>query len=178
MKVGVLLPKSTTIPLIAHDFMGGLESYVDVHKIKDQFQFTSESIGFGTVSKTNIQAATGTGSLVVTANQPGNEDYNPAVPVSDTLQVFNSGSFIEGIGVFPNPAHGTLYIRMSQDYLITSYSMFDLSGRRVLGQETVTNGSLTLQVDIGNLMQGMYILKVVAIRNHEVVFPAFKIVVQ
>jgi branched-chain amino acid transport system substrate-binding protein len=57
MNVGVLLPKSTTIPLIAHDFMGGLESFADFHQIKDQLQFFKENIGFGIESKTNIQAA-------------------------------------------------------------------------------------------------------------------------
>jgi hypothetical protein len=57
MNVGVLLPKSTTIPLIAHDFMGGLESFADFHQIKDQINFKKENIGFGVEPKTNIQAA-------------------------------------------------------------------------------------------------------------------------
>lgn len=57
MNVGVLLPKSTTIPLIAHDFMGGLESFAEVHQINDQLNFKKENIGFGIESKTVLHAA-------------------------------------------------------------------------------------------------------------------------
>lgn len=121
---------------------------------------------------------TGSGTLVITANQPGNADYNPAPPVSDTLQIFSNAGFVSGIGVFPNPAHGTLHIRMSQDYQITKVIFFDLRGRVVLGQDNFEAAPMDIQLNIGSLMPGIYLLRVVAIRDHSLVYPVFKIEVQ
>ena len=121
---------------------------------------------------------TAVGTVIVTASQPGNIDYNAALPVSDTLQLFNGSSFKSHIGVFPNPAHGTMHIRFSSDYVITKLIMFDVRGRIVLGVDQVAGGNDDIPVNVSSLMPGIYILRVVCLRNNEVVFPVFKIEIQ
>ena len=48
MKIGLLLPGSSTHPLIPHNFMGGLNAALAAHQQADQFEFFTAFIGFGT----------------------------------------------------------------------------------------------------------------------------------
>jgi hypothetical protein len=120
---------------------------------------------------------TGTGTVTITATQPGNNNYNPANSVSDTVLILNGGAFHSGIGVFPNPAHGTLHIRYSDDYLITKIAVFDERGRNVLRVDQVAGGNNDIQLNISSLQTGLYMVQVICIRNNEVVFPVFKVMV-
>jgi len=121
---------------------------------------------------------TGTGMVTITATQPGNDDYNAAAPVSYTVEVFNGAAYQSHIGVFPNPAHGTLYIRFSQDYLITKYILFGINGQIVKGMNTVTASTNVLPVDVSDLAPGYYLLRVVCIRSGSISFPVFKVLIQ
>jgi hypothetical protein len=120
---------------------------------------------------------TGAGTLTVTANQAGDNDYNAAPPVSYTITLFNGAGYVSHIGVFPNPAHGTLHIRFSSDYLITKYIIFAMNGQVVRGETDVTNNNNDLQVNIADLSPGYYLVRVVCIRNNELVYPVFKVMV-
>ena len=121
---------------------------------------------------------TGTGTVTITATQPGNDDYNAAAPVSYTITVYNGGAFHSGIGVFPNPAHGTLYIHFDQNYIITKYILFGMNGQIVKGQENVTNNANVIPVDVSDLAPGYYLLRVVCITNNAVEYPVFKVLIQ
>ncbi|TDW97400.1 putative Ig domain-containing protein [Dinghuibacter silviterrae] len=120
---------------------------------------------------------TGSGTVTVTATQDGDNDYNAATPVSYTITIYSGAGFQSHIGIFPNPAHGTLHIRFSSDYLITKYIMFSINGAVVRGETDVTNNSNDIPVDISNLSPGYYLVRVVCIRNNELVYPVFKILV-
>lgn len=48
MKIGLLLPGSSTHPLLPHNFMGGLNAAISAHGLKDQFELFTAFIGFGT----------------------------------------------------------------------------------------------------------------------------------
>jgi hypothetical protein len=120
----------------------------------------------------------GTGNVTVTANQAGNSDYLAATPVSIGIQVFNGKGFVQGVGVFPNPCHGTCYVRLSEGSIITKLAMFDLSGRLVLGMDQFGSSANMIPLDVSRLLPGMYILRVVCIRDHQVVFPEFKVIIQ
>ncbi|TDX01980.1 MBG domain-containing protein [Dinghuibacter silviterrae] len=120
----------------------------------------------------------GSGNVTITANQAGNNDYLPAPPVSIGLQVFDGKGFVQGVGVFPNPCHGTAYIRLSEGSIITKLAMFDLSGRLVLGMDQFGSSTNMIPLDVSHLLPGIYILRVVCVRDHQVVFPVFKVNVQ
>ncbi|WP_316805394.1 ABC transporter substrate-binding protein [Pedobacter nototheniae] len=51
MKIGLLLPGSSTHPLIPHNFMGGINAALAAHQQADQFEIFSAFIGFGTDEK-------------------------------------------------------------------------------------------------------------------------------
>jgi len=139
--------------------------------------YTTSDPTVATVSGNQL-TITGTGTVIVTANQAGSMNYLPAAPVSDTLQPYDQRGFHDGVGVFPNPAHGTLYIHLSEGYIVTKITMFDLHGRVVAGEFDVANNSSTIPLDISHVLPGLYIVNVVCIRDHQVVYPFFKIVVE
>jgi hypothetical protein len=119
----------------------------------------------------------GTGTFTITANQAGNEDYNAATPVSYTINTFNSAGFHGGIGLFPNPAHGTTHLRFSGDYLITKYSIYSIDGRCVQNQSVVTNNSNDIEVNVAGLASGYYLVHVACIRANQVEDLVFKLLV-
>jgi hypothetical protein len=125
----------------------------------------------------NQLVITGTGSFTITANQAGNEDYNPAAPVSYTINTFNSAGFTGGIGLFPNPAHGTTHLRFSIDYLITKYAIYSIDGRCVQNQSMVTNNSNDIEVNVAGLAPGYYLVHVACVENHVVKDLVFKLLV-
>ncbi|WP_222539328.1 ABC transporter substrate-binding protein [Pedobacter polysacchareus] len=47
MKTGILLPRSTTHPLIAFNFMDGLHAYLKQHQLTNEIECVSAFIGFG-----------------------------------------------------------------------------------------------------------------------------------
>jgi ABC-type branched-subunit amino acid transport system substrate-binding protein len=47
MKLGILLPDSSTLPLIGHDFFGGIKAYVNYKNLQDNIEIITEKIGFG-----------------------------------------------------------------------------------------------------------------------------------
>ena len=139
--------------------------------------FTASDPTIAAVSGNSV-LFTGTGTVTITATQPGNEDYNAATPVSYTITVYNGGAFNQGIAVFPNPAHGTLYIHFSSDYLITKYCMFGMNGQIVRGEDNVTNNANVIPINVASLAPGYYLLRVVCIRNTSLVYPVFKVLIQ
>ncbi len=78
--------------------------------------------------------------------------------------------------MFPNPAHGTVHIRYNQGYLITKYAVFSLSGQ-LITEQNVTGGGSDIPVNISSLKPGYYELRVVCIRNSEIVYPVFKLLI-
>ena len=48
MKAGLLLPRSTTHPLITHNFLDGLNSFLRHHHLHKEITYVSGAIGFGT----------------------------------------------------------------------------------------------------------------------------------
>ena len=126
----------------------------------------------------NTLILSGAGTEIVTASQAGNADFNAAAPVSDTIQIYNGNGFRNGIGVFPNPAHGTLHVHMSEGYLITKLVIFNLRGEIVQGMDAYVTGPDDIPLNVSGLRPGIYLLRVVAIRNNEVVYPVFKIEIQ
>lgn len=56
MKVGILLPNSTTHPLIPHNFMGGINGAIELHG-KHDFEIFTSSIGFGANAQLIVSAA-------------------------------------------------------------------------------------------------------------------------
>nr|WP_199159100.1 hypothetical protein [Pedobacter sp. ASV2] len=48
MKIGLLLPGSSTHPLLPHNLVGGINAALSTYQLTDQFEFFTAFIGFGT----------------------------------------------------------------------------------------------------------------------------------
>jgi branched-chain amino acid transport system substrate-binding protein len=108
MIAGVLLPKSTTVPLISHDFMGGLRSFLQTHGLSDDISLINENIGFGVDSKVTMTAAErcildeGADLLVVFADYPRVADLFPlARHVDKPFIVVGHGAKYPGLSAPP-----------------------------------------------------------------------------
>jgi hypothetical protein len=125
------------------------------------------------------QAATGAPlTLSAATSQPGSADYNPAPSISDSVTVYSGKGYHSFIGVFPNPAHGTLHIRFSADCLITKVSMVDMMGNIVVGPLNMDSYSSDIPLNIAGLTPGYYILNIICIRSNNMAIQNIKILVE
>ncbi|SFE05584.1 Por secretion system C-terminal sorting domain-containing protein [Thermophagus xiamenensis] len=97
------------------------------------------------------------GTVTITAHQPGNFLYNPAEPVSQTINVLTSDikktpDKIQ-ITLYPNPSSGKIYVNGIMGN--TLIEIFSISGE-FLNQMEIKSG----QIDCTGLKQGIYLLKI------------------
>jgi len=85
-----------------------------------------------------------------------------AAGCSATLDVVLSGAYelakAIGLNVFPNPAHTMLNVAVDPSIAMREVRLVDAAGRRVLAK--AANAS-KLEVDLGHLAPGVYVLEVV-----------------
>lgn len=81
-------------------------------------------------------------------------DYNQTV--SQGRNTINVAPLNEHLRIYPNPVFSQLTIESSN--LILSVTIYDMSGRRLLGKITYLNN---ISLNISNLRQGIYLLRVV-----------------
>lgn len=64
--------------------------------------------------------------------------------------------FAEDLTLFPNPAKSTLYVKTKYNLNDAIYTVFDISGKRVLNSKFGINNT----VDVSSLSTGTYFLRV------------------
>lgn len=118
--------------------------------------------GPGTIAG-DVLSFTGEGSVIVQADQPGNENYLTAPAVSQTVLVFADDKKRDGIKltVYPNPTHGQLKVKLlnkkDKDYKFVIYNDRGI----VVASTVIPKGAKTYEVDF-NITQknGIYLLYV------------------
>jgi hypothetical protein len=98
------------------------------------------------------------GTVTITATQPGDSIYNPAPSVSVTIQVMKPLKLANGAFLFPNPSHGSFYCRPDPAFKADSYALYSTSGQRV-AEGRLYNLPLFV-VNAGNVAPGIYLMKV------------------
>ena len=99
----------------------------------------------------NVKADfTWTGPIVAT---PG--DINTGQTFSAVASIDKSG--INGFAVYPNPVQGGSFrIKSSNNHTLKSVQVYDMLGKQVFSQKGIDNEN----IDVSNLIAGIYILKV------------------
>jgi hypothetical protein len=58
--------------------------------------------------------------------------------------------------IFPNPAKDILHVKVSGVNETAFIEIMDMTGRKLITQKVVLNGSVSVSVDINNLPKGTY----------------------
>lgn len=151
----------------------------------DEDGFSNHSTATNTIVMNPMFTTPSTGNYRLTAGSPaidsGDNGYLPSSNTEDldgNQRIFNTtvdmGAYeavstlstsdfeliTNEISLYPNPTHATLNIKSSED--IEAVTIYSILGKEVLKAETKT-------IDVSNLSQGMYVLKIVSKDNTETV---------
>ncbi|OJJ22077.1 hypothetical protein BKI52_08540 [marine bacterium AO1-C] len=128
--------------------------------------FTSSNTGVATISG-NTVTIVGVGTTTITASQAGNNNYNAAADITQTLTVQSTVTAIPQelkagkISVYPNPASHMLKIKITGkiSYNYAEITVLNQQGKKVLlmGQK-INNGQVEIPVD--QLTSGEYLLHI------------------
>ncbi len=98
------------------------------------------------------------GTVTITASQPGDSNYNAAVPINATIQVLKPAKLPNGSSIFPNPCHEVFYCLPDPSFQATSYTLYNAGGQRVISGIPPFSGFFL--VETGHVGPGIYFLKV------------------
>ena len=90
-------------------------------------------------------------------------ESEPSEPYTITIVDDAVEEMTASFNVYPNPVNDRLYIETEAE--VKEVVVYDVYGRR---QQTTDNGQQTLSIDVTNLSNGVYFVKVVT-ENGEVV---------
>jgi hypothetical protein len=101
-----------------------------------------------------------TGTVTITATQPGNFEYEPAEPVEQTIIIYNDLTGIteiaEGLVVFPNPTYDVITID-NKSGIINTIQLTDISGKVLNTWDNVNQTKLEIEIPA---KKGLFLLKV------------------
>jgi len=120
-------------------------------------QYTSSNTRIATIDGDQLNFLD-SGTVTITASQPGNNNYNAAVPISATVLVLKPAKLPNGSSIFPNPTHGIFYCLLDPSFMPMSYALYNASGVRV-GANPIYNLRL-FGIDAANNAPGIYFLKI------------------
>ncbi|OJJ22075.1 hypothetical protein BKI52_08530 [marine bacterium AO1-C] len=128
--------------------------------------FTSANTDVATISG-NTVTIVGAGTTTITASQAGNDNYNAATNVTQTLTVQSTVTALPQqlkvgkVSVFPNPVHHMLRIKITEKvaHNYVEITVLNHQGKKVLlmGQ-AIKNGQVELPID--QLKSGKYLLQI------------------
>ena len=82
--------------------------------------------------------------------------------VGNTTGISNVNS-LDGINLYPNPAHNNIFINTTEKS--TSISVTDVIGQTVIADQRVNSSEQVQSIDISNLAEGVYLVKVLSSDN-------------
>ncbi len=84
-------------------------------------------------------------------------------PINDSLEVVEGStltlenSFVNDLIIYPNPTKNELNISSIEEFEEAIYTVFDVSGKRVMNAKLIQNN-----IDVSTLNAGNYILRIVS----------------
>ncbi|MHB8260668.1 MAG: M4 family metallopeptidase [Bacteroidia bacterium] len=91
----------------------------------------------------------------------------------DNINVYNNSLGVQnietevGLGVYPNPAHSTIFVKVAENS--SSISISDVIGQTVVAEQKVNDAQQVQNIDIANLADGVYFMKINSTDNQQVV---------
>lgn len=107
----------------------------------------------GDTSVTSLKIYWPSGTVDVLNNISTNQEV--AVTEGETLGT-QSQDYVEDLVLYPNPAKKVLYLRTKYDLSDAIYTVFDVSGKRVLNSKV----SFKKEIDVSSLSTGTYFLRI------------------
>lgn len=85
---------------------------------------------------------------------------NPVDTTDTTISVININAISNKISVYPNPANNFLIVQMDGDFQSNGlFELVDLNGKILRVNQVNSNSNATINFDLHNLTNGLYILK-------------------
>jgi PKD repeat protein len=88
--------------------------------------------------------------------------YSAAASISASINnctgIANNSAPLATILVFPNPAHNTISVNVTEN--INSISITDIIGQTVISEQNITAGQQIQTIDIAGLADGVYFMKI------------------
>jgi len=119
------------------------------HVIAPGGNFTSNANG--SLSSTIAQPIAGNLSSTLLLHQGFQVNLS-----SGTSIITGTGEEAEDLKIFPNPANHHLFIETKEKTKIYTYQLIDASGKKILGEQTITSPSTEL--DLSSLTPAVYFL--------------------
>ena len=128
--------------------------------------FTSSNPDVATISGSTVTIV-GVGTTIITASQSGNDDYDAATDVNQTLTVQSTVTSLPQqlksgeISIFPNPVSDMLRIKITQkvSYNYVEITLSNHQGKKVLLMgKAIKNGQI--EIPVAQLAAGEYLLHI------------------
>ncbi|PTB94660.1 hypothetical protein C9994_11925 [Marivirga lumbricoides] len=120
--------------------------------------YTSSNTEVATISGNEVSVS-GVGITTITASQAGNDNYNAATPVEQTLEVGGITASKKGervsIDLYPNPTSNVLHINYAKS--INTIQLFDAQGKAI---ETITIKNEEAKIEMMNYPVGLYFIQI------------------
>jgi Leucine-rich repeat (LRR) protein/uncharacterized protein YjdB len=122
--------------------------------------YTSSDLTVATIDGSTVNII-GAGTTTITASQTGNDNYNAADPVEQTLEVMEITALTveedDRILVYPNPASSTMILQFESG--MRSVRMLNLNGQTVYEKQGIDKLAGMLEIDTSPYPPGEYIIR-------------------
>jgi uncharacterized protein YjdB len=122
--------------------------------------YTSSDLTVATIDGSTVSIV-GAGTTTITATQAGNDNYNAADPVEQTLEVMEITALTveedDRILVYPNPASSTMILQFESG--MRSVRMLNLNGQTVYEKQGIDKLAGMLEIDTSPYPPGEYIIR-------------------
>ncbi|HEY4108413.1 Ig-like domain-containing protein [Puia sp.] len=118
-----------------------------------------------------------TGTVAITASQPGDNNYNAAIPVTATVLVLKPAKLPNGASLFPNPSHGIFYCLPDQTFTAGAYILYNGNGQQVGANNRLYYYNHMFAVDARHVGPGIYYLKVFGGKDGKPATLQFKVLI-
>ncbi len=151
---------------------GSLQLYAEFTPIRATYQDVKWTIESGseiaTINSVGLLKARGTenGEVIVKAESKNESDISSTITITLDNQLSVIDHFENKFKVYPNPATSEVYVENIDGQSVYSAEILDTAGR-ILMEDQAQNGQIIL--DISNLQNGIYMVKVVMHKGEEYV---------
>lgn len=86
-----------------------------------------------------------------------------SITTCTTTDIHANNSSSSSVFVYPNPAHNSISVNLGEN--TSSVSVVDIIGQTIIGEQKINNNQQVQTLDISNLADGIYFMKVISTDN-------------
>ncbi|MEA5257268.1 T9SS type A sorting domain-containing protein [Arcicella aquatica] len=120
------------------------------------FKVTS---GSATILGNNLKLTGSTGKIIIESNQAGNDKYEPAPAINQTIEVLlllaTDEELQSKVSLYPNPGHD--YLNIKSDKIFLNYEIINIHGVEIVPTSLLKENKINLQF----LPKGVYFIRLI-----------------